>query len=210
MNNRYIIYCALRGDDWKEKQARHLMPIGQNPLIAETAKKIHSIDKDAEIYTVMEKSQPVNIHYCKLVQVIKNEKYGTIDSFITTSDLWNKEGKTICVMGDTYFSENAISTIASNTDKGTIFFGRKGWHKLGVTNRNSIFGYSFDKDSHDTLKESMMNTVNNSENIGTLKIKDIMRECKTSKWVTIDDMTQDLDIVNDYRVLMNTLELVKR
>ena len=184
------------------------MPIKDKPLVTYTAQQIHDIDKDATIHVVCNKEQPINVHYSLLTLVEPKEEYGNIDSFITTSNLWNAEGRTICLMGDTFFSEQSIQTIYENKDDGIVFFGRKGWHKYGVTNRDSIFGYSFDSKSHASLKETMLNTVKYGD-LSTINVESIMNNSK-NKWICINDITQDIDIPNDYRVLMNTIELIRR
>ena len=209
MNNIYLIYCAKKGQHWTDKQPRHLMPIKDKPLVTVTAKQIYDIDKEATIYVVCAKDQPINVHYSNLVLADAKEEYGNIDSFITSSNKWNTKGRTVCLMGDTYFSDDAIKTIVNNKDEGIVFFGRKGWHKFGVTNRDSVFCYSFDKNSHNILKETMVETTNETD-LHSVGIKDVIDKCKEKKWITINDITQDIDIPNDYRVLMNTIELTRR
>lgn len=205
---KYIIYCAKQGDKWKEENSpRHLLAVENKPIIARTAEQLHLNDPDCEIIIVCSPGQPVNIHYSSIEVSYPDEKLNGLDSFINTKNRWNVEGRTVCLMGDTYYTDEAIKTIVEDTSDDVTFYGRKGWNKYGVTNRDSIFGYSFFTKDHNTISNSITEAIrkNNSNTV-----KNIYEECEGCKWTVINDLTQDIDIPHDYNVLMNTIELIRR
>src|SRR5690606_13709540 len=61
------------------------------------------------------------------------------DKFLSSKDIWNKNGRTIVLYGDCYFSDEAIDKIATEEKEEWLLFCRPGRSKITGTQWGECF-----------------------------------------------------------------------
>lgn len=75
--------------------------------------------------------------------------------FHTTRDHWSTENKNILLLGDTWFSEDAIDKILGFPGHALTFFGRSGPSKLTGSPWGELFAYSWTSTSNWIIDDSL-------------------------------------------------------
>ena len=111
-STRIIIIAGGDNTRWQNFMdiPKSMLPIFGKPLLQDIIDKFKSISDDIHI-TCKEK---YNINGATQHEVKIIEENYDADKFLNNIHLWNKEGRTIIVYGDVYFSEYAISVILLN------------------------------------------------------------------------------------------------
>lgn len=228
MKDSKVIICAggeeiLRKNKWESRSKinRHLVPIKQVPLIHYIQKQLLTVGF-TNIYVACEPSNRERYILSNVNYICSPRRFG---KFYENSCIYhyrrflNKNGVTIILFGDTYYSDEIIDSLSK--DNGQIFhvYGRhKSSNSVAKSNRdNEKFAYVINHiDSHKYVKicEQIMTNMEHiieKYNINPtlfpqyvyytfvgLKWTDDPIEDK--HWVDWNDLTDDFDDANDLEV----------
>jgi len=126
-----IVLCAGEAVRWKGHMGvpKHLLEIDGETLISRTTRLIHKYkgDNKVNVYIVVKDIADKRYHLPKAETVLAKLKPINKDSdkFLSSKHLWNKEGRTLVMFGDIWFSEEAMQTIMTHKGKDWVFFGGK-------------------------------------------------------------------------------------
>ena len=128
-NTQVIILCAGQQGRFESPTLKQLVEFHGQPLLSRTIAQCNLKDAVPYIVTVHNqiKAECEN-HLCYTYEPYDNSK--TVTTFHSTKELW--QPRTIILLGDVYYSTDAINTIFSNTQKLAVF-----------GNRMEIFAVSF-------------------------------------------------------------------
>ena len=146
-----IVLAAGEGKRWGNYTGvpKHLLEIDGESLIQRTTRQI-SVYADktfvvgtddsyktefSELFIPEEKKSPLEMH-----------------KFSSSQDLWSE--RTVLLFGDTYYTDQAISTIVQDTEDFT-FFLRSGASSFTQKPHGEIYAFSFLDSIHKKLKESI-------------------------------------------------------
>ena len=132
--------------------------------------------------------------------------------FLSSRELWNETGRTIVLLGDVWFSENAIKTIFKNPTDDWTAFGRAEGSKFTGHPYGELFAQRFTCDKE---HEKNLLFLDDMYRAGTCKRiasgwahyqlmigKDPNIHAVGPRFVEIDDFTDDFDCPEDFDAWM--------
>lgn len=218
METKAIILCAgeaTRWNNYKDTQ-KHLIEINGERILDRTTRllEVYGI-KDISVVT-KEYNHRYETSHSKVVPVKVNyEKNADADKFLSSKELWNKNGRTIVIYGDCYFSEEAMKTIVGFKSKDWTIFCRPNASKITGTPWGECFAQSFypkDLERHEQAlheiaqkkKSGKIKRCGGWEHYRTMVGIDPNKHKMTTNYVKIDDFTDDFDYPEDLdRWLLN-------
>jgi hypothetical protein len=212
---RALIISAGDGTRWNNYLGipKHLAQVDNEPILHRTVRLLKEASID-DIIIVGPDDDRYKISNSKLFVPTKNAWNGDADKFLSSSELWNTNGRTITLFGDVFFSDDAIKTIVSCKNNFWTVFGRSEASLITGCLYGEIFAHSFyphdipnHKESLDILVQAVTNKdAKNGSGWEHYKVmqgvrgRDIRRS-KTvidEKFVEINDWTDDFDFPEDY------------
>ncbi|GAB7049694.1 hypothetical protein [Catenuloplanes indicus] len=207
-----VIIAASDGDD--PKWANHLgvpkqlAPLDGAPLLAHTIGQARSISDDVHV------TLPDDPRYdvlSALPGITRHVRAGDYPSeYASTRDLWATDDRTVLLLGDVYFSAEAIRTIAGAGEHGIRIFGREGASAYTGSDWGAVFATSFWPEHHAEL-DRHLTEVHYEHSVGhCLRPPGWMLLCAVqgtpwevhtvqAPWfVEIDDLTDCIDRAVDY------------
>lgn len=143
---RVLIFCAGEAKRWKNDRPKQLVDVDGCPLLERTVSQVR-----ARGY------QPIVVAHEDVFGVLdaevfrpKESTYNT-DSVLATRCLWGDE--TLCLLGDVWFSEEALDTITTAAF-GVKVFGRERPSTL-TGGCGEIFAFRWDRANDDKVAEAM-------------------------------------------------------
>jgi hypothetical protein len=85
----------------------------------------------------------------------ESPKPHTLDLFMSSKSLWNKNGRTITLLGDCWYSNEAMKTIFSNENKDWTVFCRLVPSEITFKPWREDWACSFYPDDHDKFEEAI-------------------------------------------------------
>lgn len=158
MKCRAIILAAGTADLWKNhlKVPKHLIPINGEPLIHRTTRLLyeHGID---DIYVVCQDDRAEKYLSLPAKQGIPQIiNRGWVQEQEQSRYLWNTDGKTIILYGDTFYSEKLIHEISINTADDWHIYARHGASKYTGKDHGEMWAWVFNNNHH-TIIDSARN-----------------------------------------------------
>lgn len=209
---RVIIAAAGPQHKWGEYLGvpSHLAPVDDEPLLARTIRQALTISEDVWVtYPAGDRryvetagaGQPVTF-------VARRPEYPS--EYQATRPLWDEHGRTVLLLGDVYFTDEAIKTIGAFDRRQFQGFGRKG--KSYVTNcrYGEMFAASWWPEQHEQQDEYLEIIREHHENktitrpTGWMLLRawqgtQLAKHRCEPEWMTvIDDLTEDWDYPIDY------------
>jgi hypothetical protein len=89
------------------------------------------------------RSDEYEIADAKLFRPVLNESNAGADKFLSSRELWNRNGRTIILYGDVYFTEEAIVAIFEYPHADWRLFGRAFESTFTGSDHGECFGISF-------------------------------------------------------------------
>lgn len=205
-----IIVSAGEGKRWDNYlniDKSEIVISDNEKIIDRTVRQI--LNHGATLYIISNKEQVAGIDTNRP----KNRKnYTEANKLASSMYLWNKNGRTIILFGDTYFTEGAIDKIMSHDKAGFWVFGRPFNSNITGKEYGEIYGLSFYSDDIKSLL-FYIERCNSLEKRGviekanawaiyraSLKLPDDLMAMHIvgSNFVNIDDWTEDFDYPIDY------------
>ncbi|WP_406200141.1 hypothetical protein OG331_25205 [Streptomyces sp. NBC_01017] len=207
---RVIIACAGSQAKWGGHLGvpSHLVPLRAHfgvPLLYRTVGQVRELTDDVHL------TCPAGGARYRLPGVTVHEQDGTAPSeYAATRSLWNERGRTVLLLGDVYFTDEAMATVAGFRPQTYRVFGRYGPSKVTGTPYGEIFAASWWPGQH-TRMDARLRHVHEMRAQGivtrppgwmllrTWQGTPVGKHRVSRDWFTeIDDLTDDFDTVADY------------
>jgi len=141
-----------------------------------------------------------------------NPSWNEANKMFSSMPYWDRQGRTTILFGDTYFTDEAINKIMRHKEPGFYVFGRPFGSNLTGKSYGEIYAISFYPENKDELMFALERASKLEErgviekaNVwavyrAMLKLPDdLMNEhIVGSRFINIDDWTEDFDYPHDY------------
>lgn len=209
---RVIIAAAGHQDKWKNYLGvpSHLAPVDGAPLLARTIRQALTISDDVHLTY-----PPGDSRYLDAIPAGANVQAHPRGSsypseYHATHLHWNPGGRTILLLGDTYFTDAAIHKIASFSKRTYQGFGRHKGSSVTGCRYGELWAASWWTDHHKQMDEHLAK-IKRLRDAGTItrptgwmllrawQGTDLAKHRCLPEWMTtIDDWTEDWDFPVDY------------
>jgi choline kinase len=209
-----IIIAAGEATRWGDylNTPKHLIEIDGEPLLHRTVrllkqngvKQIYVVSKDDPRYQVSGATQ--------YIAKLDYKTNADADKFLSSKHLWNRNGRTIVLYGDVYFTDKSMQTICKFNDKEWTLFCRPNESRFTGTPWGECFAQSFydeDISKHEEAlhriaklhRQKKIDRCGGWEHyramIGVSDNK-IRSKIFNGHYVIIDDLTDDFDYPEDF------------
>lgn len=208
---RVIIAAAGEGTRWAEYLGvpKHLVPTAAGEiLLARTVAQARQISDDVHVLTPTDERYQLPPRRSR--KVTWHEAPAHHNEYEHTRHLWSETGRTVLLLGDVYFTDEAMVTIAAGSPTAYRVFGRHRASKVTGTPYGEIFAASWGPTRHEQMDAHLVKVAQLRESRectrppgwvllrlwqGTPVRQHVVRR---PIWVEIDDWTDDLDTPADY------------
>ena len=202
---RVIIPAAGKGTRWNNfrNTPKHLAIIDGEPLLNRTINQFNRFSNDI---VVVSKN---NISINAAIEYPLEGNWNDAAKLYSSAHLWG-EDRTIIAFGDVWFSDQAVETIANNTDP-IQFFLRPKASKITGKKYKEIFALSFDGGQKEFVRNVLQQVIEeNKKGPGTYLLYKKIRNLESlrvqhhftdkSNYVEINDWTEDFDHPQDLEI----------
>lgn len=189
----------------------HLVPIGGVPLLHRTVVQALGVTDDVHVTYppgdtryVMAADTPAGV-------VRLHPRVTSLPSeYRATRSLWSENDRTVLLLGDVYYTNHAIDTIAAYTERRYRGFGRRNRSRITGCRYGELFAASWWPEHHTTM-DTHLKTIEAHHADGTItrptgwmllrawQGTHLARHMVLPAWMTrIDDETEDWDFPHDY------------
>lgn len=223
---RYIIIAAGDMTRWRNEDGglfldtpKHFVTFHGEPVIERTVRLLKERGVSKEQIYVVSKDYEINGVENKHPKL--NPKNFDADKFLSSSQYWNKEGRTVVLYGDVYFTDNAMDTIIAHQEEHWRLFCRPTASTVTGTEYGECFAVSFYPVDHKYIykklkqlvylyKGEFLYRIGGWEWARAVADVPVIRLRKHKDWlmcyVLIDDETDDIDYPEDYIRLKEVIE----
>lgn len=234
INTRAVLTAAGQARRWKNHMGgpKHLAPVpgpnGSESLLRRQVRQLRALGVEDVVIV----SPPGDARYetegARLFPREIDKSFRQADRFMST-ELWNKEGRTLYIPGDLYASDEAMNTMVHERNRTWVWYLRlRRYEWNGLVRSRAVFGFGFWPEHHDFFRMTV-NYVNALEHDKKSPVKrslgsDIYRamageppelfsKTKGNRYfkeypphsVIIDDITTDIDSQDQYNVLIQMI-----
>ncbi len=210
MSRTTIIVSAGEGRRWGNYlniDKSNVIIEGEEPIIKRTVRQVKS--HGSKLYII---SNLLQVAETKTKKPKNNPDWKEANKMFSSMPYWNQEGRTIILFGDIYFTDEAMDKIMQHDQPGFYIFGRAFGSQFTGKHYGEIYAISFYPENKKQLLFAL-ERVSKLENRGViekanvwatyramLKLPDdLMNEhIVGSRFVNIDDWTEDFDYPHDY------------
>jgi choline kinase len=133
---------AKRWNNYKNT-LKHFVCVNNEPIIKRTVRLLHEKHRVKDITIVACNQKQYDFFGAKFHQVERNNNNLDVDKFLSSKELWNKNGRTIVLFGDVFYTENALEQILQDQNTNWKVFGRFGPSKFSKKQFGELFAQSF-------------------------------------------------------------------
>jgi hypothetical protein len=152
---RVIILAAGNSERWKNFRGtpKHLTKVEGKTLLERTCKQFLKYTDDVCVIGLDERYQVdgTSLYVIKL----DNTNWKDASKFLSSKDLWLRDGRTILVFGDVYFTSEAVKTIMKDKDSFK-FFLRQGANEQTGARHKEIFALTFNQTMVQTIGQNLL------------------------------------------------------
>jgi hypothetical protein len=200
-----IVLAAGEGKRWDNYTGvpKHLLKIEGESLIQRTTRQISAY---ADRTFVVGTDSSYKTDFSELFAPEQKQPALEMHKFSSSQELWSK--RTVLLFGDTYYTDEAISTIVQDTGDFT-FFLRSGASSFTQKPYGEIYAFSFLDSAHQKLQEGIDTLLKHQDIYGAggwalmRHLLGISYKSKTKDhftkghYIEIDDWTEDFDYPRD-------------
>ena len=203
INPKVVILCAGDASRWGDYLGvpKQLVTFNGESLLHRTERLLRK--KGCHDITVISHDDRLRLETCSF---FRPERFQcTTETFLSTRSLWGE--MTLVLLGDVFYTQNAIERIVSYTN-GIHVFGRPGGNLFTGSPYGEIFAFSFARDCADEMLENAERVCVDAKEGGRGKIWELYRslagfslaESRTEReiFVSIHDFTDDVDSPEEY------------
>ncbi|MCH2183062.1 MAG: NTP transferase domain-containing protein [Mariniblastus sp.] len=202
-NTRVLILCAGNAARWGDYLGvpKQLIPFNGESLLERTERLLRG--RGYQDISVISHDERLQVGSCSL---FRPERFQyTSETFLSTRSLWG--GMTLVLLGDVFYTRNAIDKIVSFKE-GVHVFGRRGASLFTRSPYGEIFAFSFDRASAGEMLEKAERVCADAKAGGRGKIWELYRalagfsldeqQFEREIFVSIHDFTDDIDSPEEY------------
>ncbi len=211
-----IILCGgenARWDGYLDTPRKHLIKIEGEILLSRTLKQVALRKPKKTIIVVNEQTryfyEPFISKTCELFTIENLEQTPTEAwKYLSSEPLWNQCERTISLLGDVWYSDDAITAIFENPDQDWLAFGRSGPSVFTGCWYGEIYAHRFHNPQEHKEKLVVLDDLYRT---GKCKRKasgwvhynlmhglDPLVQKVGPRFVEINDFTEDFDYAHDY------------
>lgn len=210
MDNQRVIITASGEPDYKWNyylgKLKHFIEIENETLIERTIRQ--AAERTSDIWVVGPDNR-YKFDDAYLFVPKRRFDIGGGDCFYQTRDIWSHAKRNVILFGDTWYSEDAIAKILDDTERGYRYYCRPGPSQITGTEYGEGFAVSFYPEdipeyrrTLDELivmyKEGKIERFLAWEHYRHMEGQDPNVHAMYTRWVEIDDWTDDFDWPHDY------------
>jgi len=224
INIRAIIIAAGKATRWNDykKTNKHFIEIDHEPILHRTVRLLRENHVD-DIWIIGKdkqyKTEGSNLYIPKFTK-----EYGDADKFLSSRELWSKEGKTLVIYGDVYFTEDAIQQIVHYRHEDWLLFARPFGSRLTGKGCGECFAQTFYPNHLDAHEKALWKLVEYYKEKRLLRIggwehyrimiglpEDIIhKQMIGDRFVEINDWTDDFDRPEDFENFIRRYKVAKK
>lgn len=202
---RAIILCGGEGTRWKGRSPKHFAEIDGERLIDRTVRLL-SERGASDVWTVAPDDERYQVAGS---QRVAPESIGyDIDKVLCCRSLWTDDTLLLC--GDVWFSEPAMDSIAGQRPGDFAFYGRRYRSTITGAKWGEIFAFRFCAGVPVAKRAAALRREVESGRLERAKLwelyqtligeppKPFQEQIFDSRWIDIDDWTDDFDTVEEY------------
>lgn len=207
---RVIIRCAGAGSAWGDFLGGppHLAPICGEPILYRTVRLVREFAPEADIRVVVRDRDRRNVvEGAKRVFDKPQPERGDVDKVASSEHLWDRNGRTVLLWGDTWWSRPALRSILTDPVDGWA-----AWLRI-YGGAGELFGFAFDASAHDEIRQAVDVVVREHQagRLGDIPGQWALYRALCGQPVTVhgvwghayqlgvDDWTDDFDYPGDWR-----------
>lgn len=204
---RVIVLAAGDGTRWGNFRGvpKHLTIIENKTLLERTCSQFLKYTNDVCVIGVDERYKVEGTSLYLIPS--QNTNWKDASKFLSSKNLWLKDGRTILVFGDVYFTSEAVKTIVKNKDPFK-FFLRTGPSELSGARWKEIFAFSFNADMARTIGQNLLFLTSMGQvdtQAGWALYRYMIGPApsgmfENSHFVEINDWTEDFDFPEDLEI----------
>lgn len=204
MATRVIILAAGSGSRWNNFRGtpKHLAIIEKEILLERTVQQFLKYTDDVCVVGADESYKVDGAALYVVKSPNTNWKDGA--KFMSSKNLWLREGRTVLAFGDVYFTNDAVKKIMLNKDEWKWFLRSSGSELTGCAWKE-IFAFSFNGSMINQITQHVLHLIslNRVEKQAGWELYKTMLGSTTnglfnnSHFVEINDWTEDFDFPND-------------
>lgn len=195
---RVIIACAGPQTKWNNHLGvpSHLVPVGGEPLLYRTVRQALTLTEDVYV------TAPPDERY-DAAGVVRHWPGPAANEYAASRRCWDDEGRTVLMLGDVYFTDQAIAKIRAHDEREYRVFGRRGASRITGTPYGEIFAASWWPEHHAML-DLHLAAIGHADKAGWRLLRAVQgtptdRHIVRRPWfVKVDDLTDDIDFPADY------------
>lgn len=204
---RVIILAAGDSARWGNYRGtpKHLTKIEGKTLLERTCSQFLKYTDDVCVIGANEdyKVEGTSLYAIKA----QNTHWKDAAKFLSSQNLWLRDGRTVLVFGDVYFTSEAVKTIMKDKDSFK-FFLRTGPSELSGARWKEIFALSFDQTMAPKINQNLLYLVSMNQaqkQAGWALYKYMIGPAPSglfsnSHFVEINDWTEDFDFPEDLEI----------
>lgn len=204
---RVVILAAGNGTRWRNYRGtpKHLTKIEGKILLERTCSQFLKYTDDV---CVIGASEDYKVDKTSLYAIkSQNTHWKDASKFLSSQNLWLRDGRTVLVFGDVYFTSEAVKTIMKDKDSFK-FFLRTGPSELSGGREKEIFALAFDQTMAIKINQTLLHLVSlgQMENQAEWVLYQRMIGPSASglfsnpHFVEINDWTEDFDSPEDLEI----------
>ena len=204
---RVIVIAAGDTSRWNNYRdaPKHLVTIEKEVLLQRTVKQFLKYTDDVCIIGLDDR---YNVEGATLfIPKGMNTNYKDANKFMCSQSLWNKNGRTVLVFGDVYFTNDAVKTIMKTPGEFKWFL-RKEASELSGGRSKEVFAFAFDATMINNITQSLLLLISRDQ-VKTQAQWALYKATTNDRftdpfvnhhYVNIDDWTQDFDSPEDLQI----------
>ena len=197
-----LILCAGKAIRWgmSEDTPKQLVVVDGEPLLNRTVRLL--LAAGVQEVVIVGHDESLILDGCGWM--VPTSCRWTVETLWATRTRW--KGRTCILLGDVWFSEEAIASVAT-CDSSIAIFGRLAGSRLFGVRAPEIFGMSFDSAGASKLKAHAHGVIKSAEGGAGGRILDLYASLtnagdlnsESPVFREIDDLTSDFDSPEEYR-----------
>ena len=233
MKDRYIIACSGMASRWNSHMGipkKQLIEIDGETLLDRTIRLLRENLGNPNIYIMALEDEhkskfekPNTVFFNPILNKRKHRNHHRTNHSISSAEpIWNKQGDTVVLFGDVFYSENAIAEISKNISANIRFYGRKNRPLTKFqTPHDEIFAVRFTHNIHEQIFHSFNKLYSENRRIiawdlfwywNPMKLNEFYNKEYQLKleWMEINDWTDDFDLPEDYDIFIEQWNFLKK
>lgn len=206
---RVIVTCAGEQTRWANYLGvpKHLAPTaGGEPLLHRTVRQALTLTDDVHVTAPLDDPR----YEVPGAIVHPTGPVGVLGEYASSRPWWSTSGRTVLLLGDVYFTDEAMATVGAQEGNRYWCFGRFAGSTITGKRYGEIFAVSWWRaqigiiDKHLAKIRGLMESGRLTRPPGWLLLRSMQHTPLTKHvvsrpwWVEIDDMTDDVDLPVDW------------